>query len=267
MSKHFIHSGDLGDIIYSLPTIKRMGGGTLWLADAKGVETAHGMTRERFNAIAPLLEAQPYITAVHHTLPPLLDLPLHEVVNLNQFRFAGHNFCNTNLVDCHARTFIRHCPDALKFEKWLDVQPRIVSAVVIARSPRYHADRFPWRMVVEKYGRHAVFVGTPAEHAAFVQAFGDVPYCRTPNLLELARVIEGAYLFCGNQSCPLAIAEGLKQSIVLEECPACPNCTVPREGVWASQTNEVCLPPLCPRNDPAPDAQSIAGAGVSYAGA
>ena len=31
MVKTFLHSGDLGDIIYSLPTIRKLGGGILYL--------------------------------------------------------------------------------------------------------------------------------------------------------------------------------------------------------------------------------------------
>jgi hypothetical protein len=39
---------------------------------------------------------------------------------------------------------------------------------------------------------------------------GPVPIVATPTLLDVARVIAGCKLFVGNQSCPRAIAEGLK---------------------------------------------------------
>jgi hypothetical protein len=41
-------------------------------------------------------------------------------------------------------------------------------------------------------------------------------------------VIAGSRLFVGNQSCPAAIAEGLKRPMILEVYPALPNCCFER---------------------------------------
>lgn len=236
--KHFIHSGDFGDLIYSLPTVWAMGGGAMHLIHTPGM-TAHGMGPERVWAIRPLLLMQSYIHDVS------TEMPTANVIDLNDFRRRGHNFCCTNLIDCHARTFIRENPDQLKFEKWLSVyHPRFFHPVIIARSARYHNPRFPWKRVMEKYGRYAAFVGTPAEHVAFVTEFGDIPHFHTRDLEDVANIIAGAGLFVGNQSCPLAIAEGLKKRIVIEECPHCPNCKVNRPGVVGTTTDQITLPEI-----------------------
>jgi hypothetical protein len=50
MSKTFLHSGSLGDIVYSLPTIQALGGGVLYIKDAL---LRDGYTQ--FDAIAPLI--------------------------------------------------------------------------------------------------------------------------------------------------------------------------------------------------------------------
>ena len=71
----FKHSGDLGDIIFSLPTIKALGGGILYLdPDAgqsdplvtwgKGIYNKTKLTQAGIDAITPLLEYQSYIHEV-----------------------------------------------------------------------------------------------------------------------------------------------------------------------------------------------------------
>jgi GT2 family glycosyltransferase/tetratricopeptide (TPR) repeat protein len=84
--------------------------------------------------------------------------------------------------------------------------------------------------VLDAVRESAVFVGTPAEHKEFVREFGIVPYQPTADLLELARVIAGAALFVGNQSCPYAIAEALKVPALQETREVDPNCVYLRPG-------------------------------------
>lgn len=243
--KHFIHSGDLGDVIYSLPTVKAMGGGKLILADVPGIRTMHGMTRERREAITPLLAAQPY---VHGVYGPFDLMPTDEgeaSIDLNEFRRRGRDLVNewlpNHYLDVHG------VDRAAAFSPWLTTSDFLGCpiGVVIARSARYHNPHFPWRRVLDQYGQHAVFCGTPAEHAAFNAEFGsDLIHVATDDLLEVADLIQASMLFIGNQSCPLAIAEGLKKPIVCEVCHACPNCNSPRHDFITGQDENVRLPDL-----------------------
>lgn len=252
--KQFVHSGDLGDVIYSLPTIKAMGGGNLWLMDMPGVQTMHGMTRQRFEAIRPLVNVQPYIHDVYGPGSPGMYTNDDELINLNQFRSMNRDLVNewlpNHYLDVHGiEREAAHQP-------WLTAEPRGSWPVLIARSARYHNPRFPWRQVLDKYRYAAAFIGTPAEHAAFnVEFDASLPYERTTDLLDAARAIAGCYLFIGNQSCPLAIAEGLKKPIVCEVCPYCPNCISPRSGfcpisadgsVWFPDLESLCHTPAKP---------------------
>src|SRR2546430_16669588 len=62
--RRFYHSGDLGDIIYALPAIRALGGGTLYLGPEIRlpfkVRTRQQFNWTSFEALAPLLRFQPY---------------------------------------------------------------------------------------------------------------------------------------------------------------------------------------------------------------
>jgi len=81
---NFIHSGATGDLIFSLPTIRAMGGGNLFITN---------FDKQRSESIKKLIELQPYIHNVVVTDHP------PEGIDLNLFRqHAGHH---SNLVEAH----------------------------------------------------------------------------------------------------------------------------------------------------------------------
>ena len=204
--QNFSHSGDIGDIIYSLPTIRACGGGELTLFHMPG-RTAHPMTKQKVSRIKPLLELQHYITAVHWS-DDLMDS------SLNGFR---DHFRAGNLADMHLATHglgWHH-----RIDRWLEVDPTSKVEVVINRTPRYNNDGFDWPAVLGKYRGRIGFLGSPEEHGLFEDRFGSVPYLDADNLLKVAQLIAGCKLFIGNYSAPAAIAEGLKHQMVIEVCP------------------------------------------------
>lgn len=232
----FFHSGDLGDIIYALPVVRAMGGGRLFLKDEPGVETTHRMTVDRVKLIGPLLVKQDYIAGVAPIFPP------GEAVNLNKFRTSGHDFYRGWLPEVQAKTW--GMTRSIASTPWIQVpEGRYAAPIIFSRSLRYNNPDFPWKRVIEKYGAWAKFIGTPVEHAAFNVAFGcEIEYFDTPTLLDAAIAIAQADLFVGNQSCPLAIAEGLKKLIVCEVCKECPNCCSPRQDFIQGWDAKVILP-------------------------
>jgi hypothetical protein len=210
----FAHSGDLGDIIYSLVAIREAGGGTLHLFDIPG-RTWHGMNKHRANLITPLLEIQPYINRV------LFWPDGHQDSTLNGFR--DHWRPGRNLADMHLAT-LGFGPEA-RFQRWLNVDAVVEDyPIVFARSERCRNDAFPWSDVYANYRDRAIFVGLKEEYTRFCQEVGDLPFVATRDLLELARIIAGTRLFVGNQSAPAAIAEGLKKTMILEVDPRYDNC-------------------------------------------
>ena len=217
--KTFMHSGDMGDIIYSMPTIRALGGGKVYLDP---FWEATPFNKSNAKLLMPLLVSQPYISGV--------AIHKGEVIehNLNKFRCSDLNIGIVNLAEAHLRAF--GLPVNLMNEQWLSVGKKKVEKVVFHRSDRYQNASFPWKGLVERFKNQSIFVGLREEHERFTISFGDVPFYRVCDFLELAEIINGADLFVGNQSLPFAISEGLHKQNILEVCESGPNCNFEREG-------------------------------------
>ncbi len=230
----FYHTGDLGDVVYHLEIIRRMGGGNLALGQEMGfkypLKTREPMTPIRSVALISLAGAQPYIKKAYYAQ----GIP-EGCVNLNEFRkhFQGDSSQRcTSLQRAGLITFGLPVQD--ETEPWLFVDekvPELDGKIIVARSERYPRPGFPWGEIVAAYGRKMVFIGSPKEHLIFCDQFGSIPYFKTENLLEAARAIASADLFIGNQSCPYAIAEGLKAPAIQESWPHEPNCLFQRQNL------------------------------------
>jgi hypothetical protein len=223
-SQVFSHSGDVGDLIYALASIKTMGGG--WLRLVRVDRRFKVIVREPFSPgkvelLRRFLEAQPYVAGVEYG-------ETYAGVNLDQFR--KNLRYHISLCDAVAETF--GIPRYPRNESWLScVDPNPVAPVVISRSSRHHNYDGLWPGVREKYD-DVVFVGLPEEHAAWQSQFGEVRYQATADWWELCRVIAGARIFVGNQSAPMALALGLcVPQIVQEVYLSSPNCYFDRPGV------------------------------------
>lgn len=216
--KTFKHSGDMGDIVFSVPTIRALGGGILYLDpdggqasalvanDSMEVIKGEATGRTKLNlaaidALRPLLELQDCITqvAVWEGQPVDHDLDLFR----NHVRF--HNLCISSLAAFGLSP-------SLAFGKWLAVptKRKLPRPYVISRSVRYHGNYTWWVGTLPKIKDKAVFVGYPKEHEIFEYTFGHaVTYYPTPTILDLAETINGCErLFC-NQGLAHAIGEGL----------------------------------------------------------
>lgn len=204
--RHFTHSGDIGDIIYSLPTIRACGGGSLTIFDYPG-RTAHGMNSTKFERIKTLLDKQDYLYEVIWS-NSLIDSSLN---GFRDHRYAG------NLADMHLATHgFDYRP---RCKQWLTVEAVHAYDVIINRTQRYNNHGFDWPEAIRRYGDQIGFVGSPEEHGFFCLQFGKVNYLHAPDLLTLAQYIAGSKLFIGNYSAPAAISEGLKHPMVIEVCP------------------------------------------------
>lgn len=244
-------AGDYGDAIFAMNCFRALGGGTLLLHSERW--TREPMTEAKVQSLRSLLITQPYIEDVRWLKPnEQVD------VNLNDFRAAYfRDFKKSafpkkrNLCEWILRT--HGCDPDEQNKQWLWAPPIRVAPVIINRTGAgrhahhvYHNHSFPWRQILERYGqRNIAFVGTKEEHAEFIRHFGSVSHYEwTPTLLDVARVIAGADLFIGNQSCAYAIAEGLKKPAILEVCPWLPNCLFYRSDVVHGWNADIDLPPV-----------------------
>lgn len=213
------HSADFGDIIAALPVLRALGGAHLVIGPPlpnQGRETLKGA---RFECIAPLLEAQPYVRSVRW-----MDEPNGFSHDLREFRSNAQY--EESLLDWQAR----HLGVTASTDPWIRCMrsPISIGRTVVARSMRYRNPGFPWHAVMQKH-RNCIFVGTPEEHKSFTREISSaVEYVPTENLLQLAEVIAGSHLFVGNQSCPFWIAAGLGVNLIQESWPKDPNSQVRR---------------------------------------
>jgi hypothetical protein len=216
--KTFMHSGDIGDIIYSLPTIRALGGGKIFLNPS---EPTHKFNEDSARLLIPLLVAQPYIDDVAIYNGEEIDC------DLNKFR-SCLSLGVTNLTEAHLKAF--DLPISLKNKQWLDVGKRKIKRIIFNRSARNRNTDFPWKELAKRFKDQSVFVGLKEEHEEFVESFGHIPFHKVHDFLELAEIINGADLFIGNQSLSFAISEGLHKRNCLEIYEHAPNCNFERKG-------------------------------------
>lgn len=231
--KTYKHSGTFGDLIYSLPIVKQLGGGKFYLHldqinwigqhyyGSTPVSFHQGrMTQKDFLFMRDFMLAQEYITDFD-----VLDPKTTEIThNLDRFRtlFVGHP---GNYVDIYSMTFgiEQHLWSQLRNQPWLTVpEPKKLSGktIVINRSERWISPETQedWtRLQEQELVDTTVFVGLAQEHQLFQEFVGfDIDYHPTADLLELAQVIAGCEQFIGNQSLCLSLAIGLGQEFVCE---------------------------------------------------
>lgn len=213
--KTFRHSGDMGDIIYSLPTVRALGGGDLYLSIGASYTN---FRLEQFNFLYPLLMHQPYI----HEVFIWYGEPIN--YDLDAFRFYGTNLQKKNLAEAHLEAF--NLDPELANQKWLYAKSKHINDIIINRTERYHG-QFNWFNAV--MGK-PTFIGTKKEHVSFCNRFDHVDFYQVESALDMAEVIQGSGLFIGNQSLAFAISEGLHKLNMLEISDLMPNCNFKREG-------------------------------------
>lgn len=247
----FHHSGDFGDVIYSLATIKAMGGGVLFLSPENRYpfpsSTRMRPSQQWADNIAGLINCQDYIwrCEFNHQMPYSVD------VDLNSFR----QFYRTKNPDNWSSLFRLHLKaakvDYPEDKAWLTVDYPITipdRPIIVSRTARYQNERFPWQRLVRKYQDKMVFIGAMDEYAYFRQKYkATMPHIITPTLLDAARIVAGAKVVVGNQSCVMAIALGLNKPAITEVWQLNQNCKLNRSnqihdirgmidipGVWLS---------------------------------
>jgi len=238
------HSGDFGDIIYFLPVLRELAAHTgtkpsMVLGDRPVTKK---MT-DRAQVITPLLEAIGIPTEVGNDIAYDLDVSA----------FRKYHSSNRVLAEAQWMWCRETYPDLPPWrpDPWIPtdcLNVETTGKIVVARSPRYQSERFPWRAIVERLWEDMVFVGLPAEYDAFIKAYGYIAHQPTDTLLDVAQHIAGARLFIGNQSSPLAIAIGMGKPVVAECSPIIPDCIYDGPFQFTCE-DEVTIEGHCYQND------------------
>lgn len=223
MSNNFKHSGSTGDIVFSLPVIKTMGGGNLFITN---------FHKQRAESIKTLIEVQPYINEVIITDDDV------SAIDLNKFRnYAGHF---NNLVNAHYQGQGIISDEWWK-NGWLELPERKpifpgLKYAVINRTTNYADPNFNWAKEVEylkTFNDEIYFVGYFKEWQQFKNDFNvEVNFCDV-NFLDAAYLIKDAQITSCCYSCIATIAQGLGVKYRIEQAPGhtCSTFFVERETI------------------------------------
>lgn len=215
-----IHSGNLGDIIYSLPTCRMLDINHLILNLCTDPRFGGRVLIERTaRALAPLLLAQKFVrrvTIIKSNIPWEYASPAVLGVEyiLDEFRASYINPL-LHLLYAHAVPFNLTVDGS---RPWVVVDQDASESLVGTREPYVVVG------LTHRYRRfdHAyyeyLFRNVPAERVFFVGIETDQIERRniggtvftSANFVDLAKLIAGASLYIGNPSFPYALAEGLK---------------------------------------------------------
>ena len=210
----FKHSGGRGDIVYALPAIKRLGGGTLYI-DVSRSELSSPISSTDVSLFSELLCGEDYIERVESWTSQRYD------VDLDDFRL--HLTRRRHLAESHALVIGRSVDLSVP---WLDAgrfTSHGVAEIIVSRTPRFHGF-VDWR-TLSPFQDKVAFVGTRKEYTRFQLETGlAIRYEVTSSYVDLVKVILGSSLFVGNQSFPFSLAEAFKHPRVLEIFPDVPNC-------------------------------------------
>jgi len=233
-----VHSGNMGDILYSLPTIAALGVDRLLLnlVDDPGVG-GRRFDRRSADFLTPLLLAQPSIRSVAIVEAPAelavrfglregdklvsRGLPLEQVdagalgVDHCLDRFRLMPIDEMHLVDAHARAMNLRVDGRRPF---LSVEPareaRSGESILLSLTPRYrHLPATFFAELLDGLGPVRL-IGRPEEQHVYQGIAGE--FVTATDAIELARLIAAARLFIGTPSLPYAVAEGLKVRRVVD---------------------------------------------------
>lgn len=215
-----VHSGNAGDIIYALPTLRDLKKVTnvpvhlfLKLNEPSLLPSHfnHPLGKVRLNnevadMLRPLLLAQPYVESCEIFRDQKID------IRLDQFR--DFPLYQGDIARWPSYT-IGLRPDLT--ESWLRSKPNsdFEESIVVARSARYN-NLFADYSFLNDFS-NLIFVGVSSEYEAMRKFLPRIEWLKLNNFQELGECLSGCKFFIGNQSFPYSVAEGLKIPRVLEQ--------------------------------------------------
>jgi hypothetical protein len=114
-------------------------------------------------------------------------------------------------------------------QPWIEIRPPSLARnkIVLARSSRYRNPSINYSFL--RGMGELDFVGTQSEFQDMLRILPQLRHVECADFLQLARVINSARLFIGNQSLPFALAEAMKVPRIVEIYPPIPN-VIPTGG-------------------------------------
>lgn len=223
----FKHSGNLGDIIYALPSIKKycslygrraeiviVIGAPMWLPSNLTHPSGSVMvTKSGAEMLKPLLLSQAYIdSVVFAEYAEGSKIPCD--IDLDTFRQCGKFNLAMGHIGRYYQTILGFAPDLEP--PWLSLETTSRSGdIVIARSSRYRNPNLDYSFL---RGWNVKFMGVKSEYDDFLLDVPDAEHVTFDNFLDLATFIAQSRLIIANQTFIYSIAEALKVDRILEPC-------------------------------------------------
>ncbi|GAB5099243.1 hypothetical protein [Caballeronia sp. HLA56] len=220
-----LHSGNLGDIVYSLPTCRALDINHLILnVCADPGFGGRVLTEGAARALVPLLLAQGFlrrVTIIKSGVPweyaSPSDLGVDYILDSFRASFTNHRL---HLLYAHAVPFNLMVDGA---QPWITLDEK-------ASKPRIKEEPYIVVSLTSRYRRYGhayyeyLFRDVPADRVFFVGVGNDQIERRniggtvfqTSNFADLASLLANAALFIGNPSFAYALAEGLKVNRLVE---------------------------------------------------
>jgi hypothetical protein len=232
----FSHSGTTGDTFFSLVAAKILGGGDFYLKlhnldkviqEKLGWPNAgrHSgrMTQEDYNVMKELMEHQSYINNFNVWNGESIDYELENAASHLETKIRPRNFSNQHAEAQGIDT--KYHFRQLQIDPWMECREErkfTGRPIVIHRGPHYQEGNEvvspAWKDMIDKgLSEQAVFVGLESEHSWFEETFKTfIPHYRTPDFMELARVIKGSELFICSMASPCALSIALGKTMWIE---------------------------------------------------
>ncbi|TFF33701.1 hypothetical protein [Mucilaginibacter psychrotolerans] len=219
----FNHSGNAGDIIYALATLKRIhqiAGIPLNLylklnrPSTISPDLVHPLGNVMLNArmvqmLIPLIQSQPYINIcdVNNNVKVDIDLDFFRASIIPQDRGNIAHWCG----------YTTGITPRL-WQSWLtvDANKNYGDDIVVARSERYRNSMIDYSFL-SRYDK-IKFIGVESEFKDIQKAIPHIQWVQVNDFLQMAQIIAGCKFFIGNQSFPYSLAEALKVKRILEVC-------------------------------------------------
>jgi hypothetical protein len=229
--------GKIGDVLYSLPTIRELGGGILYLPES----TPDGCS-DLYSTMKDLLLQQPYIHEVREYPPGLAYKEQAPGIAIDYDLDLARDQPKKGLIH-----IVKRYMDAFGInypnwkEPWLKVEQKpfewawwnIPDDYVIVNYTSRHIyneqmgveSKVDWKRVINSIEQPKYFIGKYEEYLWFCKKYGiDLPYLQTHNLLQAALLIKHAHSVYCNQSSVLAISQSLGKTYYLDVKPFKRNC-------------------------------------------
>ena len=234
--KTFSHSGTMGDTLCSMVAVKILGGGDVYLQLGnlkKMIQEKLGwpdagrhndkMRQIDFDQMEEFMLHQPYIHNFKVWNGEAIDHELENAALHLETGFFPRNFSNqhalANSIDpkYHFRQ--------LQIDPWMECREERKfpgRPIVVHRNMNYQDGNEKvskqWKSICDRMlAEQGVFVGSEEEHHEFENCYKiTIPHYRTPDLMELARVIQGSEFFITSMGGPSALALALGKTMSLE---------------------------------------------------